>query len=199
MSGVTNIDRALMAAASLASAGHTTFSAEQLTVTAWQAAPGFFGITGYETDYPDHHKTMSILSGPRGIVGRGWLARVGRGKYRLTPDGLAEIARATNSNFGRRRARLSADATRHLDFLLKTTAWGRWRQGRTDTIGPVEAEIFLMAGDLPGLIGQLEEATSTGPIRLANGMEVDASMARMLRDCEAALGRLFYRKLGAKA
>jgi len=71
----------LLAAASLPE----SFTAEDLTVAAWQQYGWQFALKGHR-DHPDHHRVLSALCGKKGLVGSGDFQRVVGGRYMLNPN-----------------------------------------------------------------------------------------------------------------
>jgi len=70
-----------------------TFTMEDLVVRAWKNDKRVWGLRGYEDRYPDSDKLQKEIGtrgpGLQGVVDLGWLERVQRRVYRLTPAGLA--------------------------------------------------------------------------------------------------------------
>lgn len=67
-----------------------TFSAEDLSVMAWEMDNSRFGLRGYQQLYPDHHRVNYSLSkddGPVKMVPPA-LVRVGQNLFKMTPHGL---------------------------------------------------------------------------------------------------------------
>jgi hypothetical protein len=64
------------------------FTAEELTVAAFEGYPLMFGLaepgrTAPNYRYPDHNKVLTALHGKRGLVARGELEKVGPNLYRV--------------------------------------------------------------------------------------------------------------------
>jgi hypothetical protein len=89
---VTAHEEVLIAACCLRRSGFRTFTAEHLTVVAWEMYPTTFGLSGYKDCYPDSNKVLVTLSGKRGLVRRGWLRLVGPKEYELTDAGRTAAA-----------------------------------------------------------------------------------------------------------
>jgi hypothetical protein len=74
-----------------------TLTMEQLLVCAWKRDRLAWGLRGYEEEYPDADKIQKEIGtrgpGQQGVVDMGWLERVNRRVYRLTPAGLAAAAK----------------------------------------------------------------------------------------------------------
>lgn len=201
MTGRSNLDTILLAAELLERAGTIPYTTEQLTVAVWEQDRTAFGLKGFEDIHPDNHRILSALSGDRGLVGRKFLDRVGKGLFQLTQQGAEELKRIKAGQPITKTVwrALTPKAMRHLTYLLQTTAWSRWRQKMRDHISYEDAELFILGGDLSDTIGQLETMTANGPVKLTSGQEVDASLPKMLRECEQGLMRMFFRKLGKVA
>lgn len=60
---------------------------EDIVVHVWGLFPGTFGLKGYAETYPNSNKVVAELSGQRGLVRRGLLARTDSGRLTLTDDG----------------------------------------------------------------------------------------------------------------
>ncbi len=56
--------------------GVPSFTVEQLAISAWLKHPQSFGLRGYTKHYLDNNKVISMLSGKRGLVQRGYLRRL---------------------------------------------------------------------------------------------------------------------------
>jgi hypothetical protein len=65
------------AAHDLAAHGRCPFTAQDLCVHAWTLYPQRFGLRGYESRYPDFNTVRVALSGPKGLVERGYLRPAG--------------------------------------------------------------------------------------------------------------------------
>ena len=58
------------------------FTAEDLTVAAWQLSPDMFGLDGFKTRYPNNNSVLCCLMGQKGLVARNKLVQVGEGAKR---------------------------------------------------------------------------------------------------------------------
>ena len=91
----------LLAAAALPEAGRQEFSEWDLTVAAWKLDASRFGCRGYEDVYPDHKRVMmEIMSRKKkdNPLRRGWMEKVRPNHYRVTPLGVAEAQRISQSD-----------------------------------------------------------------------------------------------------
>lgn len=62
---------------------------EDLVVAVWKAHPGDFSLSGHP--HPSDNKVIYMLSGDRGLVGRGFVTRVRQKFYALSSAGLAAV------------------------------------------------------------------------------------------------------------
>lgn len=83
----------LLSAVALEDQGRTPFTAEELTVAAWQRFPRAFGLRGFVEQHPDTNKVLTSLMGEKGMVRRGWLAKMGQKLYALTRKGRDQAER----------------------------------------------------------------------------------------------------------
>lgn len=65
------------------------FTAEELVVAAWGEDQLAFGLRGFEGLHPDSNKVYTKLDGRSGLVTRGFLAKAGERRLRITEVGLA--------------------------------------------------------------------------------------------------------------
>jgi hypothetical protein len=62
--------------------GKKPFTLADLVVACWDAEPWLFGLKGFEKTYPDSNKVSVALEGPRGLIKRGDIVRVGPGLFK---------------------------------------------------------------------------------------------------------------------
>jgi hypothetical protein len=129
-------EKILLAAAQLEEMGQSPFSAEALTVAVWQKYPKSFGLKGFADQHPDSNKVLTSIMGEKGIVRKGWLAKMGQKLYSLTRDGRQVVrrlqqgeapqpAQASPSSSG-----LTRDQEKFLQGLFACSAWHKFREGR---------------------------------------------------------------------
>ncbi len=73
------------------------FTGPDLVVRCWIMRRAWFGLRGYEDEYPDANRVYARLDGWDGLTGRAALIEpLGSRTYRLTPRGrdMAEVAAA---------------------------------------------------------------------------------------------------------
>lgn len=170
------------------------FTEADLIVAAWRAHPKSFGLRGREAEHPCSNAVRSYLVGRRGLVARQVFAKVAPLTYRLTPFGRREVG-------GPRRdlavPRLTADAARTLDALLRHPAFVRFRAGRPEMVtGELARDFLRLAG----------ESFVTGVLGLARGRaEVEGvggpwpvAVVRQLEACRAWAGRLTARRAAGR-
>lgn len=80
-------EKILLVAAELEAGGQSPFTAELLIVSVWQKYPRTFGLKGYDEQFPDSNRVLSLIMGEKGLPRRGWLAKVGQKLYHLTTEG----------------------------------------------------------------------------------------------------------------
>ena len=69
-----------------------------MTVKAWQMYPDYYGLRGYESQYPDHKMVCNIYQKPGGPVGQGYMEKVRTNVYRLLPAGVLRAQQLSESN-----------------------------------------------------------------------------------------------------
>lgn len=86
-------EKILLAAAALEAEQISPFSAEALIVAAWKMFPRVFGLRGFADLHPDSNKVMTSVMGEKGLVRRGYLAKMGKKLYMLTREGRQRVRR----------------------------------------------------------------------------------------------------------
>lgn len=86
------VEKLLVAALEIEESGKTTFSAEDLVVSAWQKFPEAFGLKGHIDDhgkpiYPDSNRVYAEIMGSKPLRKQGLLKKVGKKQYTLTEAG----------------------------------------------------------------------------------------------------------------
>ena len=105
----TDLRQQLLRAAIECSEGNPqrTFSSEELLLAAWKREPASWGLRGHEREHPDSHRVHRELDSrgkdQRGIVGSGFLEKVGPRTYRITPKGLAAVSSQDGGGHARER------------------------------------------------------------------------------------------------
>jgi hypothetical protein len=138
---LTARQRLLVAAAKLEAAGHSPFTAEDLTVAAWKESPGKFGLKGYQSEHPDSNATYTLFMGYRGLPAVGYMAKVGPKLYTLTRQGREEADRIASYGAdadplpglpARRplaKIQVPKELEQQLVALFTTTAFRRYEEG----------------------------------------------------------------------
>jgi len=127
-------EKILLAADQLDKTGQSPFSAEALTVAAWQKFPKTFGLKGYTELHPDNNKVLAAIMGEKGLARRGWLVKMGQKLYALTREGrfvvrkvsLDEDEPLSNGS----ASRLSREQEKFVTGLLDSSAVQKFEENR---------------------------------------------------------------------
>jgi hypothetical protein len=127
-------EKILVAADQLDKTGQSPFSAEALTVAAWQKFPKTFGLKGYVELHPDNNKILAAIMGEKGLARRGWLVKMGQKLYALTREGRSVVRKVTleedepisNGSL----VRLSRDQEKFVVSLLDSSAVQKFEENR---------------------------------------------------------------------
>ncbi len=114
-------EEVLLAAADFQVSGQPAFTAEELAIRAWKKFPDSFGMEGHP-EHPDSNRVYTKLMGKKGLVGRGWLMKVGEKRYQLSEAGKIRskaLSTPSMSSTGL-RAVLNRDQKRILEKLLSS-------------------------------------------------------------------------------
>lgn len=95
-----------------------SFTLEDLLVSSWKKEKHTWGLRGYEELYPDLDKVNKLISprgsGQKGLIDLGYLERVDRRVYRITPAGIAAVERIQPNN-----AVVAEKVNRELEIAVK--------------------------------------------------------------------------------
>lgn len=131
---MTISEKLLLAAVEVQPPGET-FSAEDLVVKAWELFPDEFGLVGYADRFPDSNRVLSNIMGNKGMRGKGWLRKVGKKRYRLTPQGMSDAA-----------ALLATQDTRSAKQIGLRAELGRQQAAALHRIASTKAASKVLAG-----------------------------------------------------
>jgi hypothetical protein len=127
-------EKILLAAEQLDKTGQSPFSAEALTVAAWQKFPKTFGLKGYADLHPDNNKILAAIMGEKGLARRGWLVKMGQKLYALTREGRSVVRKVTLSEEEPTAngdvVRLSRDQEKFVLSLLDSSAVQKFEDNR---------------------------------------------------------------------
>ena len=128
-------EEVLLAGADLEANGQATFTAEDLAIAAWKKFPDSFAIEGYP-QYLDSNRVYTKLMGKKGLVGRGWLVKVGEKRYQLSEAGRIMVKALDDAGeYGTGlRAVLSRDQKLILEKLLSSRVITKLKTSGVDSI-----------------------------------------------------------------
>ena len=205
-------EKILLAALQLEEDGQSPFSAEALTVAAWQKYSQTFGLKGFADQHPDSNKVLTSIMGEKGLVRKGWLAKMGQKLYSLTRDGRQVVRRLQQGEAPPPPQTTSSALTRDQEKLLQTlfgsTAWHKFREGRKSELTFADAcRFWNIADNTPGdqLDARLEKVrvdlttievrVSSGGAVLSDGRSVSAEEIGELLNTHEFLDGRFSRHL----
>jgi hypothetical protein len=167
-------DKLLLAAVKVSDAKlDQDFPAESLVVAAWQEDPQAFGLRGHEDHHPDSNKVYTKIDGRSGIVTKGWLAKCGERRLKLTEAGLARAARLTVSRDSDLQGKLERSLQDSVNRIVSHAEFRAWLQDRS------KPDRFRGAGHFWGIAPGTPAAT----VRSRVGA-VDATLREALRMLE---------------
>jgi hypothetical protein len=129
-------EEVLIAGADLEANGQTSFTAEDLAIAAWKKFPDSFAMEGHSI-YPDSNRVYTKLMGKRGLVGRGWLVKLGEKRYQLSEAGriLAKALGGVSDSSTGLRAVLNRDQKLILEKILSSRVVNKVKDGELESIG----------------------------------------------------------------
>src|SRR5437667_8128714 len=128
---LTNAEKVLLAAVALC-AGHSdrSFTAEELSVNAWQQDKASFGLRGYENDYPDSNKLFKSIDSKGGLVAKGFIVKVGDRTFRLAAGGIAAASRLSPAN-AEQQVKADRDVATAVNELISHPVFAEWLADQT--------------------------------------------------------------------
>jgi hypothetical protein len=129
-------EQVLLAAADFDLNDPVSFTAEELAIAAWKKFPDSFGMEGHPK-YPDSNRVYTKLMGKKGLVGRGWLVKVGGKRYQLTETGRVIVKALGNASgpITGLRASLSRDQKLILEKLLSSRVVMKLKNSGVESVG----------------------------------------------------------------
>jgi len=138
---LTIAHKLLIAAMELERHGKTSFSAEDLVVSAWQKFPDAFGLRGYLDDkkrpiYPDSNRVYAEIMGSKPLRKSGLMRRVGNKMYALTEAGrlLAEEMISGPTVDSSDRWAMGREKAEQVLHLFESKAAQKYRSGNLEEI-----------------------------------------------------------------
>jgi len=172
------VDKLVISAFKLEEIGKSSFTAEDLVVSAWEHFPDTFGIRGYRDEkgnlkFPDTNRVYAEIMGSKPIRKRGLLIKIGTKKYQLTESGreLGRLLTKREEIVEVEKAGFPRDIETRLKALLESRAMKKSHANQEDevtffdacnfwNISPRSSPIEL-EGKLKNLETILESARST--------------------------------------
>jgi len=187
-------EEVLLAAGDFEANNQGAFTAEELAIAAWKKFPDSFGMEGYPK-YPDSNRVYTKLMGKKGLVGRGWLMKVGEKRYLLTEPGkvmVKALGNAGSSDAGL-RASLSRGQKLIIEKLLSSRAVTKLRTSEVESIGFHDACSFWdisprsNASTLQARLQTVESVVNAAQEAVSQGVEIKLTQGGSLigmRDVE---------------
>ena len=128
---LTNTEKVLLAAFGLCKDDPTrSFTAEELSIAAWQEDKESFGLRGHEIDYPDSNKIFKSIDSKGGLVVKGMIAKVGDRTFQLTAGGIAAASRLQPSN-AEQQVKLERELSSAVNKLVSHPVFAEWLKDQT--------------------------------------------------------------------
>lgn len=128
---LTNSEKVLLAALALCNGdSDRTFTAEELSVAAWQLDKASFGLRSYENVYPDSNKLFKSIDSKGGLVAKGFIVKVGDRTFRLAAGGIAAASRLSPAN-AEQQIKADRDVATAVNELISHPVFAEWLADRT--------------------------------------------------------------------
>lgn len=205
-------EKILLAAEQLDQTGQSPFSAEALTVAAWQKFPRTFGLKGYAEVHPDNNKILAAIMGEKGLARRGWLVKMGQKLYALTREGRAVVRKVSLEEdtpaLNGAAVRLSREQERFVMTLLDSSAVQKFEENRRSELTFADACRFWgvsenMKGEaldarlqhLQHQLSDLDRMLAEHDAEMSNGRLLNAGDIRVLTNIHRFMEDKFERHL----
>jgi len=140
------VEKLLIAALKLEEKWKSSFSAEDLVVSAWENFPDTFGIRGFYDEegrlrFPDSNRVFAEIMGSKPIRRRGLLSKIGTKRYQLTESGreLAKLLINRSDKTEIEKAGLPREIEIQLKALLDSRAVKKAKENREEEISFFDA------------------------------------------------------------
>lgn len=164
-------EKLLVSAYHIEQNGKTTFSYENLVVSAWQHFPDAFGLNGYRGNdgkllYPDSEKVHKKIISSTSIRKHGYLRKVGKRMYQLTETGREQarlLLQSDSSKTHVEKIALSREIISALKKLFSSKVIEKFKNDQLEEISFSDACTFWgisprsSAAELRGEISNLEQ------------------------------------------
>ena len=134
MAALSKIQKLLIAAGSLTAQGNTRFSAEDLSVHAFEQFPKDFAMKGHP-QFPNSNAVFTKIMGKTApLIVKGWLEKVGTNQYCLTLKGLHDLKLFEDVDSDIATIHVGRLQEDKLGRLLTSSAFGLSRDDRKEEI-----------------------------------------------------------------
>src|SRR6266480_359935 len=123
---LTNAEKVLLAAVDLCHGRlDHNFTAEELSVAAWEKDKASFGLRGFENVYPDSNKLFKSIDSQGGLVVKGFIQKVGDRTFRLTAGGITAASRIQPGNL-EQQLKLERELASAVNQLISHPVFADW-------------------------------------------------------------------------
>jgi hypothetical protein len=123
---LTNAEKVLLAAVDLCGGRlDQSFTAEDLSVAAWERDKTSFGLRGFEMIYPDSNKLFKSIDSQGGLVAKGLIVKVGDRTFRLTAAAIAAASRVKPAD-SEQQIKLERELASAVNQLISHPVFAEW-------------------------------------------------------------------------
>jgi hypothetical protein len=128
---LTNTEKVLLAAVKLCHGQlNRNFTAEELSVAAWENDKASFGLRSFESIYPDSNKLFKSIDSQGGLVAKGLIVKVGDRTFQLTAAAIAAASRIRPVD-AEQQLKLERELAGAVNQLVSHPVFAEWLVDRT--------------------------------------------------------------------
>jgi hypothetical protein len=214
MADLTVADRLLISALALEGDEESSFTAEQLVVSAWKRFPESFGLRGIldaegSPRYPDSNRVFAEIMGSKPLRKNGYMEKVGDKTYRLTHAGrqraMVLAGRDDDSLARRSLSRGLQDSLRRLSRTRAVEKYGSGRQMEITFldacgywgISPRSSAMDLEAklAGTAAVIGEVSDYAQGNPVQITRSEVITSEDIQRLAEVHDFLQERFVAEL----